>query len=108
MTTPELISINDAVHQRISYLRKPIWADPLAHLKLDIFDFGSGPWIHLYDPCNALYNGRDPVNVLCIEFDLGSKQYVPYTGPLADSDEYRASVEAHKRADVQLNQGEQS
>lgn len=87
-----LISINEAAKAGIERVRKPAWAQPEDHLKIDIFDGKPGPWIHLYAPFNKECNGRDPVNILIIEFDCDAKDYIPYKGPLPDSDEYKSKV----------------
>lgn len=91
---PHLISIQEAVklgHQR---LRKPIWANPFDHIKIDIYDGKIGQWIHLYCPFNKECNGRDPVNILVVDptISLDSQEFVIYDGPLPDSDEYKADV----------------
>ena len=39
----------------------------------------------------VLLGCRDPVDVLCVNQDYNSADWVPYTGPVADSDEYRAA-----------------
>ena len=90
--TADLISINEAASQGIDRVRKPIWANPLDHLKIDIFDGRSGPWLHLFRPFNKECNGRDPVDVLVLQFDCNDSCYVVYTGPLPDSAEYMEAV----------------
>lgn len=90
----ELISVTQAAKQGIERIRRPIWANQLDHLKIDIIDGVPGPWLHLYCPFNKECNGRDPVNVLCIDSDYDAKEYEPYTGPLPDSDEYKAAQAA--------------
>lgn len=91
----ELISINDAVKLGIERIRKPMWSDPFDHVKIDIIDGQLGPWIHLFCPNNKLFNGTDPVNLPSMNgrFGFDDKDYVPYDGPLPDSDEYRAASE---------------
>jgi hypothetical protein len=66
------------------------------HLKLDIINDLPGPWIHLFAPFNKEYNGRDPVNIAYMEMDYDAKEYVPYSGPLPESDEYKTAAEAFK------------
>lgn len=89
-----LISINEAVRFGFPRLRKPVWANPLDHLKIDLIDGRMGPWIHLFAPFNKECNGRDPVDILAIEHkaSLDSQEFEIYDGPLPDSDEYRAAV----------------
>lgn len=90
MTEP-LISIFEAAARGIDRVRKPIWANQLDHLKIDIVSGGGpGPWCHLYCPFNLECNGRDPVDFVgCLESSYDEKEWVPYTGPLPESDEYK-------------------
>lgn len=88
----ELISITEAAAQGIERVRKPVWRDPCAHLKIDISDGRPGPWLHLYDPFNKKCNGRDPVDFLGIHQDYKAKEFLPYAGPTADSDDYKKAV----------------
>ncbi len=90
-----LISIRGAAKAGIARLRKPVWAHPCAHLKLDIIDGEPGPWTHLYDPFNMECNKRDPVDVLCISMDYDAKEWAPHTGPTSGSDEYKAAQAAY-------------
>ena len=83
-TVNELLSVREAETKGIKRLRKPIWANPLDHIELD------PPWVHLYCPFNKECNGRDPVDLLKVEFNQDSKEWVEYTGPLPTSDEYLA------------------
>lgn len=51
--------------------------------------------MYLYCPFNKECNGRDPVESLIMSWGRGAadeKCFVPYTGPLPDSDEYKAEV----------------
>jgi len=96
---PDLISMEDAAAQGIERLRKPIWANPLDHVKIDIIGGSLGIWFHLYCPFNKECNGRDPVSMLLMQMPDGTssiKEFVPYTGPLPDSKEYLADVEKYK------------
>lgn len=98
MAKQELISIVEAAAAGIERLRRPIWASPFDHLKIDIFDGRPGPWSHLYAPFNKECNGRDPVNIINlpglnkISLDPNEHAFVPYTGPTADSAEYKAAA----------------
>jgi len=85
----DLISINEAAKRGIDRLRKPKWAQPEDHLKIDIIDGRPGPWGHLYAPFNRECNGRDPVHELMLQ-GTDETEWLPYTGPLPDSDEYKA------------------
>ena len=88
-----MISVNQAVAQGIDRLRKPIWAQPEDHLKIDILDGNAlGPWGHVYCPFNLECNGRDPVNLFMYNFNNDAEVWEPYTGPLPDSDAYKAAV----------------
>jgi len=87
-----LISLTEAAAKGIDRVRKPIWASAEDHFKLDIFDGELGPWIHLFAPFNKECNGRDPFDICVIQVDIGAPEYVPYAGPLPDSEPYRAKV----------------
>jgi hypothetical protein len=90
----ELISINQAVARGIERIRKPLWATPEDHFKIDIIDGKPGPWLHLFAPFNEECNGRDPVDILWIASGAETgdvEEFVAYTGPLPDSDEYKAA-----------------
>ena len=91
----ELISINEAASQGISLLRLPAWVCECAHLKIDLIDGKPGPWSHLYDPVNLLVNGKDPMNILFTEMDYTAKSWLVHTGPVFDSDEYKAKQAAY-------------
>lgn len=101
-----LISINEAAAQGISRLRKPVWANPFDHIKIDIFagepEDTAGPWIHLHAPVNRLINGHDPVKVVGpLHGSYDSKEFEAYNGPLPDSDEYQAEqAKFDRHADV--------
>lgn len=89
-----LISINEAVKLGHPRLRKPIWANPFDHLKIDIIDGSLGPWLHLFAPFNKECNGRDPVDMLAFQHKdtFNTQEFEIYGGPLPDSDEYKAEV----------------
>jgi len=91
-----LFSLKEAAARRVERVRQPNWANPLDHIKIDILPDGSlGPWAHLYSPFNKECNGHDPVDMLTIAgigVDPNSKSCYAYTGPLPDSDEYKAEV----------------
>ncbi len=88
----QLISIKEAVARGIERVRKPIWKSQFDHLKIDIVDGKPGPWLHLWCPFNTECNGRDPVDELSYRHDMSERCFLPYTGPLPDSDEYKAEV----------------
>jgi hypothetical protein len=88
----ELISIVEAAAQGIERLREPQWANPMDHLKIDIIDGKPGPWTHLYSPMNESLNGRDPFDILVVSMDYNAKRYELHTGPLPETEEYRAAV----------------
>ncbi len=87
----ELISMREAAKRGIERIRRPIWADKMDHLKLTIVDGNLGPWIKLYAPFNQECNGRDPVEMLIVQADPDKAAYVPYEGPLPESEEYKAA-----------------
>lgn len=88
-----LISVNQAAQQGVDRIRRPIWAHTMDHLKIDIIDGRPGPWLHLYCPLNHACNGRDPVNTLGVGTNYDLEEFEVYSGPLPDSDEYRAERE---------------
>lgn len=90
-TAPTLISIKEAAAQGITRLRLPKWANPMDHLKIDIIGEQLGPWLHLYAPFNKECNGRDPFQFLSFNYDIASRDWLPYAGPLPDSEEYKAA-----------------
>jgi hypothetical protein len=94
------LSLNQAALAGVTLLRDPKWADPLAHLKIYIHEGKLGPWVKLFDPFNQECNGKDPVEMLTIKgvsmIDPDEMSLVPYTGPTADSDEYRNRAASFK------------
>lgn len=90
----DLISIHQAAKNGTERLRKPIWAMPEDHLKIDIIDAKPGPWINLFSPFNKECNRRDPVSIVIFFFDCDEEAYLPYEGPLPNSDEYKAKAAA--------------
>ena len=86
------ISIKQAATRNISRLRKPIWAMPEDHLKIDIINGEPGPWTHLFSPFNKECNGRDPVDIIFADMDYDAEIFIPYTGPLPNSEEYKAKA----------------
>jgi hypothetical protein len=94
-----MISLNEAAKWGIERIRKPIWATPEDHLKIDIVDGKPGPWVHLFAPFNTECNGRDPVDVLWIlqwPDSADVQEFEPYRGPLPNSPEYLEKVEAYR------------
>jgi len=92
----KLISINQAVQQRVERLRQPQWVTPQDHLKIDIIEFDDGEskprlWAKLYAPFNLECNGEDPVNILLFQMDCDAEEWLAYTGVLPESDEYKAA-----------------
>lgn len=81
----DLISIREALDKGIERIRMPKWAMKEDHL------YVKGVWGRLYSPFNKECNGRDGIERLLLEEDLDSKLYVEYSGPLPESDEYKAA-----------------
>lgn len=104
-TARRLISINEAARLGHVRLRKPRWANPFDHLKIDVIDGQIGPWLHLYAPFNRECNGRDPVDMLSLEHrpSFDSVEFEVYTGPLPQSDAYRQEVERFRRQEETTN-----
>lgn len=88
-----MISLREAAALGLDRIRRPLWAAREDHLKIDILEGGQiGFWVHLFSPFNKECNGRDPVSRLLIGQDLDAREFIPHTGPLPDSAEYRAAV----------------
>lgn len=91
-----LLSCRQAAKLGIERLRKPIWANPLDHVKIDIIDGDLGPWMHFYAPFNQECNGCDPVDILWAMnpdwTNPDAEGLAIYDGPLPDSEEYQAAV----------------
>lgn len=102
MTCNVLISISQAATLGIERLRKPIWVCPEDHVKIDIIDGKPGPWTRLFSPSNTANGGRDPIKILCVDLNYDAEEWVPHTGPVADSDAYRAAVSNFKRLTNEL------
>jgi len=95
-----LLSLNEAAAKGIGRLRRPIWAIPMDHIKMDT-QTGKVPLsIYLYSPFNQECNGRDPVEIFlgggALGYDPNEKAWMPYKGPLPDSEEYRAARDEYK------------
>lgn len=90
----KLISARRAAQLGIERLRRPIWAHPMDHIKIDIIDGALGPWGYLFAPFNQECNGRDPVDFIFGVTLIGPDDEIfeAYRGPLPGSDEYRAEV----------------
>jgi hypothetical protein len=88
-----LISIEDAAAIGVQRVRKPYWADPLDHVKIDIIDGKPGPWLHLWCPFNKECNGRDPVEAFAYQWNLSVPEFELYDGPLPGSEAYQKAVE---------------
>lgn len=85
------MSLEEAAAQGITRVRKPIWAIAEDHLEVDIVNGKLGVWCRLYSPFNPKCNGQDPISMPCLE-GRDEREWLAYTGPVADSDEYRARV----------------
>lgn len=103
-----LLSLGEAAKLGIERLRKPIWANPMDHIKIHIVEKNiGGLWVKLYSPANKVINGRDPIDlmiggtVIPIE-SLDYPAFEKYDGPLPDSPEYKADEAMRIKADVTL------
>ena len=106
--TENLMSLNDAALWGIERVRNPKWLNPLDHIKLHVSYGSLGPWLYLWAPANTMCNGRDPVELLFLSLDLDEAAYEPYTGPLPDTEEYRAAVERVNRAQGAVTKREET
>jgi len=50
MQMSKFMNIQEALEQRVRYLRKPFWAMPDDHLELPLLEKGFGPWAILHSP----------------------------------------------------------
>lgn len=107
-----LFSLNEAAARGVSRVRQPNWANPLDHIKIDLFPDGAhGPWVHVYSPFNKECNGRDPIDLLWGGpphgmIDPDAKSFYAYAGPLPDSEEYKAAAASFDGAlSVQSSRG---
>ena len=91
----ELMTIEEAAAKGIERLRQPQWVNPLDHIKIDLNRGGFGPWVHLWCPLNKECNGCDPVDMLAFQVGTDRAEWLPYTGPLETSDEYKAACEGY-------------
>lgn len=98
-----LISIEEAAKRGVCRLRKPIWSNPLDHLKIDLIEGQLGPWAHLYSPANRALNGRDPIDMLFLGTSIDDCAYAVYDGPEAESEEYQAECRAFAERFARFN-----
>lgn len=92
-----MITLEEAVEQKIERVRSPKWANAFDHLQLKYLPDGNPyPWADLWCPFNKRCNGHDPVRVLLIAMNIKA-EIEPYTGPLPDSKEYLAEVAQFER-----------
>lgn len=98
MTDAVAISLKEAAERGIERVRKPQWVTPEDHVKIDIINGNLGPWLHLWCPFNTECNGRDPVDVLAHQSDIGLREWVAYNGPHSDSEEYKTAVAMYSGA----------
>jgi hypothetical protein len=97
--TEQLISIREAAKAGIWRVRQKQWINPLDHLLIDIMRDGTpGPWTHLYSPINRAISGRDPVSILATVVSYNAQEWLPYTGPVWESQEYQDAAENALRA----------
>lgn len=92
------ISIEQAAARGIERLRLSRWANPMDHIKISILMGSPGPWVKLYCPINEAMNGRDPVEMLIMNFlPTTDPVWDEYKGPLPDSIEYRDKAAEFRR-----------
>ena len=61
------MTLIEASQKGIDKVRKAIWANPEAYMKIDIVDGKLGPWGHLYDqPTQDALGVESPQNTLII------------------------------------------
>lgn len=76
-----MISLNEAVKNGISRLRRPEWANREDYIEIDLLGDGlHGPWVHLYSPMNEDIHGTNPVDLMCTGFDWDEVGYEIWEG----------------------------
>lgn len=102
-----LFSLREAAERGIERVYQPNWACKMDHVKIDLIGGRMGPWVHLYSPQNEATNGRDPVDMLALagNIDVNAKSCYAYTGPLPNSDEYKAAAQEFTAMCSRLGKG---
>lgn len=86
-------SINALAAAGVSKMRKTIWANKMDHLLIVIREGRPTVWSYLFCPMNKSLSGRDPLPLCAVEMDFDKAEWLPYTGPDAESAEYLAERE---------------
>lgn len=94
----ELISINEAAKAGITRLRSPKWTGRFDHILIGIIEGKAASWVNLYSPLNNCIHGSDPLPICA---SMGGMSYdeqgwLPYTGLLPDSEEYKKEAESYR------------
>lgn len=78
------MTIQEAVDNGISRIRRPEWNNLLTYLKLDIIEGKLGPWVHLYARMEQeVMNQETPTSMLCLGYNTTTDtSWVAYAGPL--------------------------
>lgn len=95
-----MLSLREAAARGIERVYQPNWVGEMDHFKIDILPGGElGPWIRFYSPKNKAINGRDPVEMLWAlgAINVEANGGYAYTGPLPDSEEYKAAEQAFSK-----------
>lgn len=99
LADPGPISLETAARHGIERVRHQRWANKLDHFELTIIDGKPGAWVRMWAPVNAMFGDEKPDGFQINALGVGTPSvsptkplFLPYTGPLPDSDEYRAEV----------------
>lgn len=85
------MTIDEAVENGISRVRRPMWSNPNAYVRLDLVDGGRGPWLRLYDRTSQEAIG-EPTPQVAPCFNDSLTDYEEYTGPIDPVDTRSVSV----------------
>jgi len=79
------MTLNEAVKQGISRAFDPSWVLKDAYLKIDLFEEGHGPWIHLYSASDQRILGQPtPQTLLFSSVDWNEDGWEKYEGEICD------------------------
>lgn len=78
------MTAQEALDNRIPRIRKPVWANPNAYMRLPLMEKGYGPWAELYDDRSQEMMEIRPGSQLVLVLNLGDdKDWEVYSGPIS-------------------------
>ena len=80
------MNLSEATKSGISRLRRPMWANKNAYIKIDLLEDGfMGPWMHLYDrPMQDLLGESTPQSFFASPDTVCD--YIEYSGELDNAE----------------------